>query len=159
MGKPLDATVPQDTPETFHAVRVASVLLVRFVEGGEEDEGAGEMGLERGDGGLLILWRRHGVVVALTRRRPPGLRDDCGFTIVTGRYRLGLAEDKRAGIAGVRVGVEEGVAVDRTVTGLGAQLGIVQMGLGRVDRHDISGEAGVFQLTFRIVHRADDGIG
>lgn len=159
MGKPLNATVPQDTPKPFHSVRAGIVLLVWLVESGEEDEGAGEMALERGDGGLLVCRRRHGVVVALTGRRPPGLRDDRVFARVKGRYSPSLGDDKTAGRAGVRVWVEEGVTIDRTITGLGTELGVVLMSLNRVDSHDVSGEASVLQLTLGGVHRANNGIG
>lgn len=140
-------------------MRAGIVLLVRLIESGEEDERAGEMCLERGDGGLLISGRRHGFVVGLTRRRPARLRDDRVFAGVKGRYRLSLADDKLPCRVGARVWVEEGVTVDGAVTGLGAELGVVQMGLNRVDRHDPSGEAGALQLTLGGVHRADDSIG
>lgn len=101
------------------------VLLVRLVESGEEDEGAGKMVLERGDGGLLVRLRRHGIGVGLTCRRPPGLGNDRVFGGMKDRDRLSLADDKLPCRAGVRVWVEEGVTIDRAVTGLGTELGVV----------------------------------
>jgi hypothetical protein len=130
--------VAVDSPVLLDAVGGGGVLLPVVVERGEEDEVAGEVGLEVLDCGLLVLGAGDSLAVGATRRRPASLSDDnLAASVAAGlRDALGLLEDPLARLVSGDAAVEEGVAVGCGVVADGAKLGVVNDGNESVDRDD-----------------------
>jgi hypothetical protein len=132
--------VAVDAPVLLNTEGGGSVLLPVVVEGGEEDEVAGEGGLEVADSGLLVLNAGDSLAVGAARRRPASLGDDdLPVRVAAGlRDALGLLENPLARLVSSDTAVEESVAVGRGVVADGAELGVVDDGNEGVDGDDVT---------------------
>jgi hypothetical protein len=139
--------VAVDAPVLLDAEGGSGVLLPVVVEGGEEEDVAGEGRLEGADSGSLVLLARDSLAVGGTLGRPASLGND-DLTAAAGLGdTLGLLKDPLARLVSGDTAVEESVAVGRGVVADGAELGVADDGSESVNGDNatlvLAGEAGL----------------
>ena len=137
-------SIAHNAPKPLGAKRRPTILHPRIIEGGVKDQIILEGPFERLDRGLLILHAGNGLAIRIASRGPPTLRHDDRFL---GRFGdlLDPAQHELAGIGSGDFAVEEGVAVDGTVVGGGAEADVVFHGDHGVDSDDGAVVSGGFE--------------